>query len=109
MRIEKRGIHLNVLPLALLHHLIDIRYGERGQERRAGRALDAVVGPEFRFVGADGGGYGCGGDEGGRAGVRGGEGGVVVGMPVFGGYFEGEGEGEEVVDCGDYGEGVGDC
>lgn len=36
------------------------------------------------------------------------EGDVVCGVPVFGADFEREGEGEEVVDCGDYGAAVGD-
>jgi hypothetical protein len=40
--------------------------------------------------------------------VVGGERDVVCWVPVFGADFEGEGEGEEVVDGGDYGAAIGD-
>jgi hypothetical protein len=50
----------------------------------------------------------CEGREGrGRVGVVGREGDVVCRVPVLGADFEGEGEGQEVVDCGDYGAAVG--
>ena len=40
--------------------------------------------------------------------MRGGEGDVGRGMPVLGGDAGGEGEGEEAIDCGDYGAAGGD-
>lgn len=80
-------------------------------EFRAGRVLDAVCGPEARLVR-----LGCvGGVRDGRGGSVGalvrvvrGEGDVGCGVPVFGGYFEDEGEGEESVGRGDYGASVWD-
>jgi hypothetical protein len=41
--------------------------------------------------------------------VVGREGDVVLRVPVFGADFQGEGQGEEVVDCGDYSAAGGDC
>lgn len=96
---------------ALLDHAIDIRVVEFGDQCRAESVLDAVCRPELRRVLLRGVGWvgdRCGGCVGRGAGVVRGEGDVVYWVPVLGGNLESEGEGEERVDCGDYGAAVGD-
>jgi hypothetical protein len=102
-RVEGR-VHLDVWELALLDDGIEGADVEFWHEGRAGRVLDAVVGPEAGGVGlrrvvgvGDGGVVG----EGLFAGVLGCEGDVCRWVPVLGCDLDCEGEGEEFVDGGD--------